>query len=632
LAVEVIAWLLALMILAIAIVGPIVALVFVIVLMRRVRRLARRVEQLETGALRPAEPAAPISASQAVEIPAPSSTQEVVEADVVAEPSVPAPVGPQTASEPINWELLIGRKGLGWVSVVLILFGSAFFLRYAYENQWVGPLGRVGIGLIGGVALTLAGWRYHRRDWRIFSQMLSSAGVVVLFLSVYSAFSFYQLVPQQAAAAFLLVVVVESALLAVLYNAPALAWMSLLGGLLTPLLMHSETDQYQSLFTYLAVLNLGIVVLAGWRHWIGLGTAALLGTHGLFWMWYHQHYHPEKLAWAIGFQLVVYALFVAHSLTTHVFRPRRANWEDLSRLLMNAFLWFAAAFVLLRVDYEDWMGLMAIAMAGIYVVLARLSLGQRPEDSRGMLTTLAAAVGFVGLAFPIQAEAEWIALGWAAEAAALWWFGLRVNSPMLRGMAAGLISVAVGRLLLIDTWARGLPESYTPIFNEYALPALGVTACLLASVAVTSRFLRRLGQAERVLTGMAGVAGILLLWSVLSIDVHSYFRVQPDMNVEEAIRWRWFGQMALSALWAVYAAGVLTVGFMRKVPLLRWTALLVFAVTIGKVFFNDMAGLQEFYRILAFFIVAVLVGAAGWAYQRIQVGRQPAEASDDVDT
>jgi len=628
---EVIAWLLALLILTIAIVGPIVALVFVIVLMRRTGRLTRRVEQLETRAFRPAEPAAPVSVSQAAEIPEPSPTEEVVEAKVVEEPAVSAPVVPQATRAPINWELLIGRKGLGWVSVVLILFGSAFFLRYAYENQWVGPLGRVGIGLIGGVTLTLAGWRYHRRGWRIFSQMLSSAGVVVLFLAVYSAFGFYRLVPQQAAAAFLLVVIVESALLAVLYNAPALAWMSLVGGLLTPLLMYSETDQYQSLFTYLAVLDLGIVVLAGWRHWIGLGTAALLGTHGLFWSWYAQNYHPEKLAWAIGFQLVIYALFVAHSLTTHVFRPRKANWEDLSRLLMNAFLWFAAAFVLLRVDYEDWMGLMAVAMAAIYVVLARLNLGHRPEDSRGMLTTLAAAVGFIGLAFPIQAEAEWIALGWAAEAAALWWFGLRVNAPALRGMAAALISVAVGRLLLVDTWERNLPQPYTPILNEYALPALGVTACLIGSVAVTSRFLRRLGQAERILTGMAGMTGMLLLWLVLSIDVHSYFDVQSDMYPEETVRWRWFGQMALSALWAVYAAIVLTVGFVRKVPLLRWTALLVFAVTIGKVFLFDMADLKEFYRILAVFIVAVLVGAAGWAYQRIQVGRQPAEVSGDVD-
>ena len=44
-------------------------------------------------------------------------------------------------------------------------------------------------------------------------------------------------------------------------------------------------------------------------------------------------------------------------------------------------------------------------------------------------------------------------------------------------------------------------------------------------------------------------------------------------------------------------------------------ALLLFALTIGKVFLFDMAGLREFYRILAFLVVAMLrpdlVGAVG---------------------
>ena len=616
--------LLAWLLLAFVIITPIVAIVFIFVLMRRTGALMRRVNELEQRQLQPAEPDIVVRARQPEEMPAvPQAEEGIVAAEVVE--AIPAMSSPAPDAPGINWELLIGRKALGWVAVVLVLFGSAFFLRYAYENQWVGPLGRVGVGLLAGAGLTLAGWRYHRRGWQIFSQMLSAAGIVVLFLAVYSAFGFYRLVPQQVAAGFLLVVIVEAALLAVLYNAPSLAWTSLLGGLLIPLLMQSETDQYQALFIYLAMLDLGIVVLAGWRHWWGLGTAALLGTHGQFWLWHLQHYHPEKLAWAIGFQLVIYGLFVAHSLTTHVFRSRRATWEDLARLLLNAFLWFAAAFVLLREDYRDWMGLLAVSMAMIYVILGRVALGRRPDDSRQLLTSLAAAVGFIGLTFPIQADAQWIALGWAAEAVALWWFGLRVNAGALRAMAASLITVAVGRLLLIDTLTRDIAESYIPVLNEYALPALGVTACLLGAVAVTGRFASGLQRAERVLIGIAGVAGVLLLWFVLSVDLHSFFDAKTLADPDKTDRWHLFGQMALSALWAVYAVFVLSVGFVRRFAPLRWTALFIFALTIGKVFFYDMAGLKEFYRILAFFIVAILLGIAGWAYQRIQVERQPTE-------
>ena len=247
--------LLAILLLTVAVVLPIATLILLIVLFRRVGSLGRRLARWEAG-VRPADVA-----------PAPAETVEVADAAIVASPEAlrpsqgvptqlpPAPLSPRPG---INWELLIGRKGLGWVAVVLLLFGTAFFLRYAYENQWIGPIGRVAIGLLAGLALVWAGWRYHLRSWRVFSQMLSSGGILVLFLSVYSAFGFYHLVPQQAAAGFLLAVIVEAALLAVLYNAPALAWMSLIGGLLIPVLMRTETDQYQSFFTYLAVLDAGL--------------------------------------------------------------------------------------------------------------------------------------------------------------------------------------------------------------------------------------------------------------------------------------------------------------------------------------------------------------------------------------
>lgn len=620
---ELLLGLLAILVLTVVVLAPIAALILSIVLFRRVGEIRQRVARLETAARNVDGSSATVQAEEFVEATVIAGRAVPPRPEVVSASPLPSP------QLPINWELLIGRKGLGWVAAVLLVFGTAFFLRYAYENQWIGPLGRVAVGLLTGLALTVAGWRYHRRGWRIFSQMLSSGGVMVLFLSVYSAFGFYHLLPQQAAAAFLLAVIIESALLAVLYNAPALAWMSLLGGLLTPVLMRSDTDQYQSLFTYLAVLDAGIVVLALWRHWPGLATAALLGTQGLFWLWHVQNFHPEKLAWAIGFQLVIYLVFVLHSLTAHVFRRRMAGWEDLARLLLNASLWFIAAYVLLRTDYRDWLGLLAIGMAIVYTVLGRVMLGRRPDDARQLLTALAAAVGFIALAFPIQAKAEWIALGWAAEAAALWWFGLRTRAPALRGMAAVVAGLAVGRLVFVDTPHRGF-ELALPILNQYAVPALGVAACLLGSVIVARRFWTRLGRSERILTGLTGVLGVLLLWFVLSADTYGYFRALADAQIsgEEAVRMRWLGQVALSALWSVYALSVLAVGFRRHVATVRWTALFLFAMTIGKVFLHDMAGLKEIYRILAFFILAILLGLAGWAYQRIQVDRQTREFDD----
>src|SRR5204863_4726425 len=171
-------------------------------------------------------------------------------------PITPAlPVAPQPIAPPIarsvqaeQIESVIGRRWIGWIAVALILFATAFFLKYAFDNRWIGELGRVTIGVFAGMTLTLLGLKYYNRGWRIFSQILTAGGVVLLYLSAYAAFGYYHLVTQKAAFTYLVVLVAEAAGLALLYDAPAIATMALLGGFLAPVLLHSDRDQYRSLF------------------------------------------------------------------------------------------------------------------------------------------------------------------------------------------------------------------------------------------------------------------------------------------------------------------------------------------------------------------------------------------------
>jgi uncharacterized membrane protein len=410
-------------------------------------------------------------------------------------------------------------------------------------------------------------------------------------------------------------IVAESSMLSILYDAPALALAAVLGGLLTPVLMHSEHDQYVSLFIYLAVLDAGVVLLVVRRPWPAIATVALLGTQGLFWAWYVENYHPEKLGAAVGFQLVVSALFLGLGLVAHVLRTREAGWEDLGRWLVNATLGFVALYVLLDPGHHPWMGTLALAAAAVYAAVARLLLAARPGEGRLFLTSLAVAVGFVATAFPIQADAPWIAPGWAAEAAALWWFGLRVRAPVLRALAATLAVTAAVRLVVVDTPFH-TRAPFVPLFNRYALPAVGVVACLLVGMAATRRLRAGLGATERSLTAGAEVVGVLLLWLVLSVDLYGYFDAQAAIGEADRSGWARLGQTSLSVLWAAYATGLLTVGFHSGLARLRWTALALYGLTVGKVFLLDMVGLDEIYRISAFLVLAILLGVAARIYQR----------------
>lgn len=225
-------------------------------------------------------------------------------------------------------ESIIGRRWLGWAAVGLILFAAAFFLKYAFDNRWIGELGRVTIGVIAGVSLTAAGFKYYKLGWRIFSQILTAGGVVLLYLSVYAAFGYYHLATQKAAFTYLAILVAEAAGLALLYDAPAIAIVALIGGFLAPILLRSDRDQYRSLFGYIAVLDIGALALL--KHWGGLTSLAFTGTHLLFWLWYAGNYHPRKLGAVMIFQTGVFLIFLLAQIGRRLIKHQPAPFEDLA--------------------------------------------------------------------------------------------------------------------------------------------------------------------------------------------------------------------------------------------------------------------------------------------------------------
>ena len=650
---EPLAILLGLTLLAVLVVTVIVLPILVVLHGRRIARLQTRLDRLEhqqgladagreiaAVAGQPfavAEPPHVVASPHVVEPPPtvepPRAVEPAVELVLVHEPAAPIASGE-------SWETWIGRRGLGWIAVVLMLLATAFFLKQVFENRWIGELGRVALGIAAGLVLCGMGFHYHRRQWRLFSQMLTAGGVVLLYLSTFGAFGYYHLLPRQPASVFLVVLIVEAALLALLYEAPAIALMAVIGGLLTPLLLATDRDQYRSLFLYLIALNAGVAGLSLVRPWRAIGLVSFLGSQGLFWAWYQEHYHPEKLAAAIGFQAALLGLYLGASLIVHVARRRKATVEDLVRMLLVAGLCFAAAFTLLDEDYHLWMGTLAIGMAIVYTAFAWYALRSARGDGRLVLTSVAVAMGFVATAIPIQAEAVWISLGWAILGLALCWFGLKARLTAIRAMGAVLLVLAAGHLVFFNTPSMDRPP-FIPFWNTYGLPALAVAACILTVAALSWRSREK---DEWLAMALAGLGGIALVWWVLSLESYQYFTAQAaqlqsdmaqrdprvadasgqpvglvaDQLTEQLLR---LGQTALSVVWAAYGVLVLSVGFRLRSSGLRWAALLVLGATLVKVVLVDMSGLPGFYRVATLFVAAVVMAIAAWAYQKWQVSQ-----------
>jgi len=586
-----------------AIVLPIVALVITV-------NTRRRLAQLEAA----------LAGRPVVTEPQPQPEQVTPPPPIAPGPPPPQPTptpppSPAPALNAYQLESMIGRRWVGWVAVLLILFATAFFLKYAFDNRWIGELGRVTVGIAFGLAMTLAGFRYHQRRWRIFSQILTGGGIVLLYLSTYAAFGYYHLVGQKTAFGFLAILIAEAAALSLVYNAPAIAIMALIGGLLTPVLLHSDRDQYRQFFTYLVVLDAGALALL--KHWRGLSSIAYFGTQLLFWLWYDENYHHQKRGAVLVFQTAIFLLFLLTHLARELIRRETATLEDALLLLVNPFVFYATAYHLLNPTHHDWMGAFAIGMALLYAGIAKILLSRGLKSRREILLLIAVALTFVTIAIPIQLRSNWITIAWAVEGVAILWAGLEIQSVRLRAHAFVLFGLAFFKFLLWDT-PYGHRPAFIPVFNRYFLSSLAVIGCYVAAVYLFERASQRKLVDARVTKLVIALCAALAFWLLISIETHTYFtgRAFAEKTSADAAHQRWLGQMALSVLWATYAAALAAFGFVRRVAVVRWASLALFALTVVKAVLVDIAQLQQFYRIIVFFVLGVLLLLVAWGYHR----------------
>jgi uncharacterized membrane protein len=389
---------------------PLIVLVLVLVVLSlrsRVHRLEARLAQLEQGAGMSApgpvpapdvtaartpeppaprppvvapEPVAPAEAAGGVQgwptIPTPGASFDAGRDDVVAPAVAPSPTAtsPSVAAGVGQWEWRLGGTWLSRVGALLLILGVGFFLKHAFEHDWIGPRGRVIAGLAAGIVLMAGGVRLARRGpYQVPAQSLIALGMGVLYLSLYAAHALYALVPAIPAFVGMALVTGAGFLTALRLDARALAVLATVGGLLTPVVLGTDTDPAAALFVYLLILDVGVAVAAFRRGWPGGAALAFAGTQALYWSWLDRWYEADRLPLALGWATAFFFVFAAAAFTGPRV-PRPAGTVELSRMLL-VLAAPAAYFAAVRRILDDPAGrrlaLLALGLAGLYWLGAR---------------------------------------------------------------------------------------------------------------------------------------------------------------------------------------------------------------------------------------------------------------------
>jgi hypothetical protein len=215
-------------------------------------------------------------------------------------------MSPPPAPEPgFDWESLLGIKGAAVVGGIAFVIAAVLFAKLAFERGWIGPELRIAILLLSGIAMLVGAEWSLRRGYATTANSVSGAGIAVLYIGLYAGRALYHLFSLPLTFALMSLVTIVAGLLAVRYNAFVTAVLGLMGGFLTPVLLSTGEDRPIGLFSYVLLLNLGLLSIAVARRWHGLALLALGGTFLIEMGWFSRFMAPEKMI--IG--LVAFLLF-----------------------------------------------------------------------------------------------------------------------------------------------------------------------------------------------------------------------------------------------------------------------------------------------------------------------------------
>jgi uncharacterized membrane protein len=593
-----------------------------------VRDLAGRVERLERsiegGGIVPPKPALG-DQTLAASIPTPliQPTSEPIPQHEVpheAAPAFPAPHAVMPERE-IDLESRIGSHWLNRIGISAVLIGMSYFLKFAFDNNWIGPAGRVSIGLLAGIGVVIWSERFRSRGYKIFSYSLKAVGVGVLYLSLWAAFQLYGLIPGSVAFLAMIIVTGSTAALAIKQDAEILAALALGGGYSTPLLVSTGQNHEVVLFSYVTLLSVASVGLVGYKPWRRLLILSYAGLLLLYIGWYTEYYRRDEFAVTFIFATIFFGIFALAPLVSKAPEGDVAQFRLAAALtFINTGVYFLQAYFMFEAIDKLDMAWFALALAAVHIGLSRIISPQQPENSETLrLLHLALAVALITVAIPIRLDGHWITVGWLVEAGVLLWVADRIGSHLLHYLAACALGLGVVRLLVVDNF-----QVETLLLNS-RMATYFLAMAVLALLAWFS--LKRGGDVDSQVAAVAVLALNALALVGFSREIGDYYARRTDVSWTGMRSWTPGASanrhriviaedFSYSALWMAYGAMLMGIGFWFKSAFFRWQALVLMAATVVKVFVYDVSLLDRGYRILSFMILGALLLAVSFVYQR----------------
>ncbi|KQN33405.1 hypothetical protein ASE92_16550 [Pedobacter sp. Leaf41] len=378
-----------------------------------------------------------------------------------------------------DFEKFIGENLISKIGILILILGVCIGAKYAIDHDMISPLTRIVLGYAVGAGLMAFAIKLKEK-YENFSAVLVSGAIAIMYFITYAAYDFYSLIPQ--ALAFLLMVVFTSftVVAAIKYNKQVIAHIGLVGAYAVPFLLSDGSGKVGVLFTYMAIINIGILILSFKKYWKPLFYASFGLTWIIFLSWrLNLRGEEDHFALSLLFSSVFFIIFYVTNLAYKVSKKEIFGFSDVVILLLNSFIYYGIGYFILAANKNsiELLGLFTLANAVIHFVVSLIIYKKQLADKNLFYLILAMVITFITMAVPVQLNGGWVTIFWAVEAAVLFYLARIKGIAIYEKLSFPLIFLAFFSLL--EDWARFNDVNYGNA--PHVLPFLNVsflTACI----------------------------------------------------------------------------------------------------------------------------------------------------------
>ncbi|WP_291287698.1 DUF2339 domain-containing protein, partial [Flavobacterium sp.] len=347
-------------------------------------------------------------------------------------------------------EKFIGENLINKIGILILVLGISYFVKYAIDKDWINEPARVGIGILSG-ALVMGIAHKLRKNYAAFSSVIVAGAIAIFYFTIGIAFHDYQLFNQTVAFSIMVIITAFSALISLSYDRIELAVLSLIGGFAVPFMVSTGAGNYVVLFTYIAILNIGILAIASYKKWNLVNILSYIFTVLLLAAWLSKDLKSDQPHYAGGFlfAFLFYFIFILMNIINNIRSKGEFSRTQLTILASNTFLFYAAGMAILASYHSELRGLFTTALAFLNLIYAWFLYKKFELDQKAAYLLIGLTLTFVTLAIPIQFEGNYITLFWATEAVLLLWLAQKSKITSYR-FGAVIVHILMIFSLIMD--------------------------------------------------------------------------------------------------------------------------------------------------------------------------------------